>query len=401
MKVSFFDLSRQYKGIRQEIERKTKEILESCQYVEGEAVKNLEKEMETYLGVKHVITCANGTDALRIALQACGVGRGDEVITTAFSFFATAEAVGQLGAVPVFADIVGNGNYNINVEDVRRKITKKTKAILPVHLFGKPVEMEELKEAAEASNIPVIEDACQAIGAEYRGSKAGTLGTMGCFSFYPTKNLGAFGDGGMIVTDDDELAVICRGIKAHAAGERGAEAYRYLYHKEGVLWECPDPGSPCDSKYYNYFIGGNSRLDSIQAGILSVKLKYLDEYNRRRKRIAEIYSEGLQDMPVLLPAGDSADSSSCWHQYVLSCDWKEGVIKYLGDNGIGAGNFYPVPLHLQKAFSELGYAPGSLPVAEREAHRTVCLPMFPELRRDEIDYVIDTVRKYCTAQGGD
>lgn len=396
IKVPFFDLKRQYERIRDELEEKVTDTMRSSQYVEGPATKELEKELTNYIGVKHVITCGNGTDSLRIALQANGIKREDEIITTAFSFFATAEAIAQVGAVPVFAD-VRLDNFNIDVEDIRRKTTDKTAAILVVHIFGMPADMEEINELAEELGIPVIEDACQAIGAEYRGKKTGTLGTMGCFSFYPTKNLGAFGDGGMITTNDDALAENCRALKNHAAGRIGAKAFCNLYQEEvRELEQMPAGGDslydPC--KYYNYFIGGNSRLDSIQAAVLSVKLKYLDSYNEKRAAIARRYSQELSGLPIIVPDITEKDRKSCWHQYAVLCDRKEELIQYLEEHGIGAGSFYPVPLHLQKAFKDLGYRPGDLKVAEHICSRSVCLPVFPELEEKEQDYVIQTIRNF-------
>lgn len=396
MKIPFFNLNRQYEELADKVEAKVREVMRSSQYVEGPAVKELEQKLAAYIGVKHVITCGNGTDALRIALQANGIGQGDEVITTAFSFFATAEAIAQIGATPVFADIRPD-NFNIDVDDVRRKVTEKTAAILPVHIFGMPADMQELNELAETLGIPVIEDACQAIGAEYHGKKAGALGTMGCFSFYPTKNLGAFGDGGMITTEDDSLADICRALKSHASGKLGAKAYSSLYHEqveelalmtaaEGQLYD------PC--KYYNYFTGGNSRLDSIQAAVLLLKLDYLDRYNEQRTAIARRYTKALSGLPVIVPDIVTDDRKSCWHQYAVLCDKKEALIEYLGENGIGAGNFYPVPLHLQKAFKDLGYQAGDLKTAEDVCRCSVCLPVFPELTEAEQAHVIDTVKKF-------
>lgn len=395
MEIPFFNLIRQYASLKDIVEEKVCEVMGSTQYIEGSAVKEFERDMSCYLGVKHVITCGNGTDALRIALQAAGVNQGDEVITTAFSFFATAEAIAQIGAIPVFADINAT-DFNIDVEDVRRKITERTKAILPVHIFGMPADMEEVNELASQHGLPVIEDACQAIGAEYRGSKTGNLGTLGCFSFYPTKNLGACGDGGMITTNDDDLANLCRALKSHAAGKAGAEAYDFLHHEKAPEWVMGDGQDALYDpyKYYNYFIGTNSRLDAMQAAVLSVKLKYLDQYNEKRRRIAEVYSKGLEGLPVQLPDTGKKDRVSCWHQYALVCDRKEELIAFLGENHIGAGNFYPVPLHLQKAFYSLGYQKNSLQVAERICKGTVCLPIFPELTEEETAYVIQTVKRF-------
>jgi len=396
MKIPFFDLKRQYSEIAAKVEENVVEVMRSGQFIEGAATKELEKRLAEYLGVKHVITCGNGTDSLRIGLQACGIGAGDEVITTAFSFFATAEAIAQTGATPVFADI-NPKTFNMDVESARSKVTAKTKAILPVHIFGLPADMDEICQLASEYNIPVIEDACQAIGAEYKGKKTGNLGSLGCFSFYPTKNLGAMGDGGMITTNDDNLAKICRALKSHAAGRNGAEAFSVLYKEQVPELEdlkVSENGlyDPC--KYFNYFIGENSRLDSMQAAVLLVKLEYLDSYNKKRKAIAERYSLELAGLSLQLPQVDYDDRESCWHQYAVLCEDKEKFVAYMEENGIGVGAFYPVPLHLQKAFKNLGYANGSLLTAEEVCSKSVCLPIFPELSEEEIDYIINTIKEY-------
>lgn len=401
-KIPFFDLDRQYQNLKEELKSAVCKVMDSGRYIEGPVVAQLEQELARYLGVRHAITCGNGTDALRIALLSAGVGQGDEVIVTPFSFFATAEAVAQTGAVPVFADISPE-NFNICAHKIRQKITKKTKAILPVHIFGMPADMAEINEAADAYGIPVIEDACQAVGAEYRGKKAGSLGTMGCFSFYPTKNLGAYGDGGMITTDDDRLAEICRAMKSHAAGAAGRKAYGYLYHKDveepetlqTILQTDPPDSALYDPyKYFNYFTGTNSRLDSIQAAVLLVKLKYLDADNEKRRRIAAKYSQKLSKLPLQVPDTKTDGRVSCWHQYAVLCDRKEALMRYLSGYGIGTGSFYPVPLHLQKAFADLGYHKGSLPAAEEICRKSVCLPVFPELREDETDRVIQVIENF-------
>lgn len=396
MRVSFFDLGRQYKEIAAELEEKVVDVMRSGQYIEGPATKELEKKLAGYIGVKHVITCGNGTDSLRIALQANGIKRGDEIITTPFSFFATAEAIAQIGAVPVFAD-VDPRDFNIDIADIQRKVTAKTKAILPVHIFGMPANMNEINKLAEKEGIPVIEDACQAIGAEYHGKKTGALGTVGCFSFYPTKNLGAFGDGGMITTNDDKIAEICRAFKSHAAGKIGAKSFVNLYHEEvlelsEMMLSQDTLYDPC--KYYNYFIGSNSRLDSMQAAVLLVKLKYLDQYNQRREKIARKYTESLAELPISVPDTAVENRRSSWHQYAVLCNEKEKLIQYLAENEIGAGTFYPVPLHLQRAFKSLKYSEGYLPVAEDICKKSVCLPIFPELTEDEQDFVIDIIKKF-------
>lgn len=395
MKIPFFDLSRQYIGIKEDAEKSILEVCASCGYVEGAAVKNFEKEMAEYLGVRHVITCNSGTDSLELALRACGVKPGDEVITSAFSFFATAEAISAIGAVPVFADIKED-DYNIEPVSVEKLITDKTKAILPVHIFGSPIDFEALKAIADKHDLKIIEDACQAIGSGYKGSKTGTLGDAAGFSFYPTKNLGSFGDGGMVTTNSDEIDLIVRALKAHAGGKNGYQAATALGYDFGEFvtdnQEATDLYDPY--KYYNYLIGGNSRLDSIQAAVLSVKLKKLDEYNQKRAAIAEKYCEQLKDLPVHLPKQADDIVHPCWHQFVLLTDSKEELIDFLGKHGVGAGAFYPVPLHLQKAFSDLGYKEGDLPVAESVCKRSVCLPVFPELTEEETDYVIATIKEF-------
>lgn len=395
MKVPFLDLKRQYNIIKNEVEEAVLKCMESCGYIEGPAVKSFEENMASYLNVKHVITCGSGTDALKIALKASGIEQGDEVITSAFSFFATAEAISAVGAVPVFVDI-NEEDYNINVDLIEDRITAKTKAILPVHIFGQPVDMDKINSIAHKYDLKVIEDACQAIGSEYKGKKTGTIGTAGCFSFYPTKNLGAFGDGGMITTNDDNIAKVCRALKAHAGGKTGYEASVILGENEENVLEFNREGDSTlydPYKYYNYLIADNSRLDSIQAVILNVKLKYLDKFNERRNEIADKYNSAFKNSAYTIPEYED-NTYTCWHQYVVTCDCKNELIEYLEKHNVGAGTFYPVPLHLQKAFNDLGYKTNDCPIAERVCDRTVCLPIFPELMDNEIDYIIDIVKEY-------
>lgn len=396
MKVPFLNLQRQYEAIGKDVENAVLEVMRSGAYVEGPAVKALEADMSAYLGVKHVITCGNGTDALKIALKACGVEQGDEVITTPFTFFATAEAIANVGAKPVFVDICKD-TLNIDPEHIRAAITEKTKAILPVHIFGTPANMDEINAIAQEHSLRVVEDACQAIGSVYKGKFAGNLGDLGCFSFYPTKNLGAFGDAGMITTNSDDLAIACRALKAHAAGKVGRSAASFLGKSfEEIL----DVGQEADAlydpyKYYNYLVADNSRLDGMQAAVLGVKLKKLDEFNGARKAIADKYNDALKGLPLVLPVhSDTDDWVSCWHQYAVLCDQKNELVSFLGERGIGTGAFYPVPLHLQKAFDDLGYAEGSLPVSEDVCRKSVCLPIFPELLAEEQDYVIESIKAF-------
>lgn len=394
MNIPFFDLKRQYALIKEDVEKAIIDVSESCGYIEGSAVKDFTRNMEDYLGVKHVVTCNSGTDALEIALKACGIKPGDEVITSAFSFFATAEAISAIGAIPVFADVLPS-DYNIDPESVKRVVTDKTKAILPVHIFGSPANIDALREIAEDKGLKIIEDACQAIGSSKNGIKAGGLGDIAAFSFYPTKNLGAFGDGGMITTNDDELATVCQALKAHAGGKNGYDAAMILGADIGEFastnQEATDLYDPF--KYFNYMIGGNSRLDSIQAAVLDVKLKRLNEFNESRARIADMYNSAFADLPIHMPE-ELNGNKNCWHQYVILTEKKEEMIAHLQGKGIGVGAFYPVPLHLQKAFANLGYKEGDFPVAERLCKQTVCLPVFPELTDDEIGYVIEAVEDF-------
>lgn len=394
MKVPFLDLKTQYQGIKAEVEPKVLNILENCCYIGGSYVDDFERSMEKYLNVKHVAGCSNGTDALVLGLKACNVKPGDEVITTPFTFFATAEAIASVGAIPVFVD-VKQSDYTIDPDKIEAAITNKTKAILPVHIFGAVCDMDRIMEIAKKYNLMVIEDDAQAIGSEYKGKKAGALGDVGCFSFYPTKNLGGAGDGGMVTTNSDDLYTIIRAYKEHGAGELGAKAFEL---QEGVREEIIIKEEATELynpyKYYNYLIGYNSRLDAIQAAVLSVKLKHLDEYNGRRAEIAKMYFDGLSDklcMPVY-----PENVKTCWHQFVVRTDYKEELCAYLSKHEVGNGTFYPVPLHNQKAFNKNNCKnPGaSMPVAEELSSQSVCLPIFPEMTDEQVQYVIDTVNSF-------
>lgn len=394
MKVPFLDLRSQYQIIKSEVEPVVLDILENCCYIGGKYVEEFEASMAEYLNVKHVIGCSNGTDALVLGLKACNVKPGDEVITTAFSFFATAEAIASVGAIPVFVD-VKQSDYNIDPDLIEEAVTEKTRAILPVHIFGAPCDMDRINAIAKKHNLKVIEDDAQAIGCEYKGRKAGTLGDIGCFSFYPTKNLGGAGDGGMVTTNSDDLNTIVRAYREHGAAQGGAKALELL---EGVKEEIKTKEKVTDLynpyKYYNYLIGYNSRLDAIQAAVLSVKLKHLAEFNHRRSQIAEMYLEGLTDK--LRKPEYSTDVKPCWHQFVVRSEYKGELCEYLTAHGVGNGTFYPVPLHRQKAFNTYNCKnPGaSLPVAEEIASQTVCLPVFPEMTEEQVRYVIETVNGF-------
>lgn len=393
MKVPFFDLKRQYQSLKDALEPAVAECLASCGFIEGPKVKELERSLCEYLGVKHAITCGNGTDALKLALRAVGVKPGDEVITTPFSFFATAEAIAAVGATPVFVD-VREDDYNLDPAKLEAAVTAKTRAILPVDIFGSPADMDAILGVARRHGLKVVDDACQAIGARYKGARVGSIADATCFSFYPTKNLGAFGDGGMVTTNDDAVANNCRALKAHGAGKAGATAYAQLSGEAEALPEVADRQQPLYDpyKYYNYLVGENSRLDSLQAVVLLEKLKHLDEYNRRREAIAARYLRELADTPLRLPHMADAGSYHCWHQFAVMADDRDALAEALAAREIGTGAFYPVPLNLQKAFRSLGYREGDLPVADSLCRRSVCLPVFPELTEDEVGYIIAGVR---------
>ena len=394
MKVPFLDLKTQYQNIKSEVEPEIFNVLSSCSYIGGSYVKKFEEEVASYLGVKHAIGCSSGTAALVLALRACNVCPGDEVITTPFTFFATAEAISSIGAIPVFVD-VKQDDYTIDPEQIESAITDKTKAILPVHIFGAVCDMDRIMEIARKHNLKVIEDDAQAIGSEYKGRKAGTLGDVGCFSFYPTKNLGGCGDGGMVTTNDDDIEVILRALREHGAGKNGAKARELLYGiKEELVVDEQETELYDPYKYFNYLIAYNSRLDALQACVLSIKLRHLEEYNAKRVHIAERYFEGLTDKlrrPVY-----KMENKMCWHQFVVRSDYKQELCNWLSEHEVGNGTFYPVPLHRQKAFNEYNCKNpnAKLPIAEEISSQSVCLPIFPEMTEEQIQYVIDTVNEF-------
>lgn len=394
MNVPFLDLKRQYLSLRTEIEPEIQGVFENAAFIGGSIVQNFERQMEEYLGVKHAIGCNSGTDALVLALRACDIRPGDEVITTSFTFFATAEAIAVIGAIPVFVDIREN-DYTIDSEKIEEAITEKTKAILPVHIFGVPCDMDVIMGIAEKHGLKVIEDDAQAIGSSYKGRKAGTLGDIGCFSFYPTKNLGGCGDGGMVTTNDENLAVVLRALHEHGAGKNGAKALSIL---RGGTEEIISQEKATDLydpyKYFNYLIGYNSRLDALQACVLSVKLKHLEEYNGKRRKIAERYRERITNEVKFSIHAENV--ISCWHQFAILSEYKEKLCAYLAGHGVGCGTFYPVPMHRQKAFngSNSKNIDMCLPVVEKVSSQSVCLPIFPEMTEEEVQYVIDTVNKF-------
>lgn len=394
MQIPLINLQRQYETIKETADSKILEVLSSAQYIMGQNVKEFEKEFADYIGAKHVITVGNGTDALIIALKSLGITEGDEVITSPFSFFATAEAISAVGAIPVFAD-VRLDTFNIDPSKIEEKITGRTKAIVPVHIFGQSADMDEINAIAQKYKLNVLEDACQAVGGEYKGKRIGTLGDIACFSFFPTKNLGCAGDGGAIVTNNDDLATICRALRTHGSGENGQRAFNLLNNiKENVKEDKSEDNTVYNPlKYYNYLIGNNSRLDEIQAALLRVKLSLLDKWNDLRIKHAEFYDNELDGSDLNTPYGEK-NVKHVYHMYILQSEKRSELLDYLKENGIATGVYYPVPLHLQKAYLNLGYNKGDMPNAEYLSHRTFAIPMFAELKEEEQRYIIETIKRF-------
>ncbi|MEM7207124.1 MAG: DegT/DnrJ/EryC1/StrS family aminotransferase [Pseudomonadota bacterium] len=359
--IPMVDLQRQYQLIKSEVDAAVLDVLQKAQYILGPNVRALEDELSQFLGCRHAISCASGTDALQLALCACGIGPGDEVITTPFSFIATAEAICYTGAKPVFVDIEPD-TFNIDPKKISAAITEKTRAVIPVHLFGQPANLAEISTLCADSNLLLIEDCAQSIGADINGKMTGTFGAMGCFSFFPSKNLGCFGDGGLVTTDDDELAEQCRVFRNHGSRER----------------------------YYHEVIGYNSRLDELQAAILRVKLKHLQSYNDQRRRVAARYSQKLMETSVTPPYED-AIGTHVYHQYTCLSDKRQGIMAHLSEEKIASAVYYPVPLHRQQAFAGSVAADISLPVTEYISERCFSLPIFPEMEDDEIDRIVAAI----------
>jgi len=416
MKIPLVDLQQQVQSLKVEILDKTGELLDRAAFIMGAEVQELEESFCAYLEVKHAIACNSGTDALLLILEAMGIGPGDEVITTPFTFFATAECISRVGAVPVFVD-VDVDTMNMDVSKIEQAITAHTKAILPVHIFGQPAEMESILEIAHRYHLFVIEDACQAIGATYTFAdgtvkKVGSMGHATAFSFYPTKNLGAYGDGGMITTIDDKLAQIVAALRVHGSGKNGKKAYEQLTGEvvelefgqtEGTNATVYDP-----TKYYNFLIGMNSRLDAMQAAILQIKMKHLDNWNRARQVLSLRYTQelakvGLLGNDFLIPQGLSDKVTSVYHLYIVKCECRTQLSLYLNQHGIATGTYYPVPLHLQKVYQmgkyNLGYGLGDLPQSEWLSHRTMALPLFPEMTETQQDYIIANIKQFYAKRG--
>ena len=359
MNVKLLDLQAQYLPIRNEIRRAIDEVCDAQALILGPHVEKFEKNLAAYCQTKHAIGVSSGTDALLCSLMALGVGPGDEVICPTFTFFATAGSIARLGARPVFVDIEPQ-SFNIDPGKIEENLTKKTKAIMPVHLFGQVAKMEAINDIAASHNIPVLEDAAQAIGAKRFNKPACSLGFAGALSFYPTKNLGAFGDAGAICTNDDAFAERCRKLRVHGSG--------HTYHHE--------------------MIGGMFRLAAVQAAVLNVKLKYLDEWHEGRRAHARIYDEAFKGTKITPPRIDEGNWS-IYNQYVVRVPDRDRVKQRLAERGVGTAIYYPIPLHLQECFAYLGYRDGNFPESERACRDVLALPVYPELSGDEIRYVAE------------
>jgi dTDP-4-amino-4,6-dideoxygalactose transaminase len=361
--IPMLDLKAQYATIREEIAAAIQQVLDSQHFILGPQVKAFEEEMAAYCGARFAVGVASGTDALILALYACGVGPGDEVIVPTFSYIATGDSASLLGAVPVFVDI-DSATFNINPAQIEARITGKTKAIVPVHLYGQPADLDPILEMGRRRSIRVIEDSAQAIGATYHGRTTGSMGDIGCISFFPSKNLGGYGDGGMVVTNSEELAARLRTLRAH-----GTKRHKYMSDEQG--W--------------------NSRLDELQAAILRVKLRHLDGWKRGRQSVAARYNELLAGVAGVVTPQVAAGCEHVYHQYTVRVPNRDAVQQRLADAGVPSTVYYPVPMHLQKMYAHLGGKPGMLPVAERAAEEVLSLPVYPELTAAQIHRVAEAL----------
>ncbi len=366
-KIPLLDLNAQYEGIEDDIFAAFKDVFKSKQFIMGPKVVELEEKIAAYCQSKYAIGVSSGTDALVLALMALGIKQGDEVITTPFTFFSTAGSISRLGAKPVFVDI-DPVTFNIDTSLIEAKITDNTKAIIPVHLFGQMADMDPIMAIAKKYNLAVVEDGAQAIGSEYKGKRAGSVGDLGCFSFFPSKNLGACGDGGIVTTNDEELAEKCRVMRVHGS----------------------------KPKYHHHVVGGNFRLDPLQAAILLVKLPYLEGQHEGRIKNAQFYNEQLNSNFITPVIGDDLGNNSrmIYNQYTFRVQNRTELQAYLKDFTIGNMVYYPVPLHLQKCFEDLGYKDGDCPESEKAAKEVLSIPIYPELTNEQLHYVVDVLNSF-------
>jgi dTDP-4-amino-4,6-dideoxygalactose transaminase len=364
MRIPLLDLKAQYASIRDEVRSAIDRVLESQRFILGPEGENLEREIAAYCRCSHAVGVSSGTDALLAALMAIDLTPGDEVITTPYSFFATAGSIVRLGGKPVFVDIEA-GSYNIDPSRIEAKISSRTRAIIPVHLFGQVADMTAISEIAARHKLSVIEDAAQAIGAEWNGKRAGSIGHLGCFSFYPSKNLGGAGDGGMVTTNDKDLADRLRLLRSHG------------FH----------------NKYYSEIVGGNFRLDEVQAAVLRVKFKYLDTWTEARRRNADLYRDSIPNAAGVELPRENPNSRHIYHQFVIRSRKRDELMAHLKKQEIGCEVYYPVPLHLQDCFADLGYKNGDLPVSEAASKETLALPIYPELTPEMIRAVANAIHE--------
>jgi len=367
MKINFIDLQAQYEAYRSEIDEEVLKVFASAQFIGGEQLQKLESSLAEYTGAKHAIGCSSGTDALLLALMALDIGPGDEVVTTPFTFIATAEVIALVGAKPVFVDI-DETTYNIDTGKIEAAITEKTKAIIPVSLYGQCADMDTINEIASRYGITVIEDACQSFGATYKGRRSCNLSTIGCTSFFPSKPLGAYGDGGAVFTSDDALAKKIRMLLSHGQSER----------------------------YKHTLVGINGRLDAVQAAVLNVKLRHFEDEVEKRESIGARYSELLRSSAVVTPK-IAQGYTSVYAQYSIRVKDRRRVVEALGEKGVPTAVHYPVPLHLQEVFKPLGYAKGDFPVSEKVSEEILSLPMSPFLTQEQQAYVVETIKEVLNA----
>ena len=365
MKIPFLDLVAQGQPLKDDILAMVGDAIDGAAFIGGPNVTGFEADFAAFCETSHCVGVASGTDALRFALQAAGVKNGDEVITVAHTFIATTEAISQVGAKPVFVDIRSD-TWNIDFDQIETRITPQTTAIVPVHLYGQPADMDPILEIAERHSLIVIEDACQAHGARYKGRRAGSIGDIGCFSFYPGKNLGAYGEAGAATTNNSDLAQYMAKIRDH--GQK--------------------------TKYYHDIEGYNGRLDAIQAGVLGIKLKHLQDWNVARRSHAARYRDMLSGLPEVTLPTEAPEVESVYHLFVILVDQRDALQSFLSDKGVATGLHYPQPLHLQEAYRNLGYSQGDFPVTESVANRLLSLPMYPELKPEQIQYVVDCVKEF-------
>lgn len=365
MKVPLLDLHAQYDPLMPQIRQALERVLTDHHYIMGPQVKELEDKMAAYLGIKHAIGCASGTDALVLAVKALGIGEGDEVLTTPFTFFATASSIWRNHATPRFADIDPR-SFNLDPDKLEAAITPRTKAIMPVHLFGQSCDMTQIMEIAQKHGLAVIEDNAQGIGCTWNGRMSCSFGSIGTLSFFPSKNLGAMGDAGMCLTNSDELAAKLRQLRVH--GE--------------------------NPKYYHKWVGLNSRLDTLQAAILNVKLEALADWSKARRANAAFYNEHLADIPQIRTPFIAPKAVSIYNQYTLVCEDRDGLLQHLQAREIGCAIYYPLPLHLQECFASLGYRKGDFPIAEQLAGQVLSIPIYPELSLEQKQYVVDAIHAF-------